>query len=221
MINYSSYTFGMQAANTPIYATGYGYNGGESPGGLASTYTASAGGGGCGTPARASGSYYIFGGHGRYSSGANNFKTIFGESITKGTYYNNELYFGGGRGGFFSNNSQQTSYEDGIGVDSHQLCLIQYEIDDSYPTAAVSGAVTPAIPGIVVFAYDLDSNIVLGHTVTNAAGEYSITCELWRKGFNSGAFYDAATVAVLAQYKDALGNRYNATLHPYIEIAEA
>lgn len=221
-IYYSAPTNGVQAANTPAYATGYGYNGGVAFGISNMRFNLYAGGGGCGGNARLFvDNFYVYGGHGLYISGANDFKTIFGDSIVKGTYYDNKLYFGGGRGGYgyTSTSGQQYFYEDGIGVDSHQLCLIQYEIDDSYPTAAVVGAVTPAIAGIVVFAYDLDSNVVLGHTVTNAAGEYSITCDLWRKGFDGGAFYSAATVAVLAQYKDALGNRYNATLHPYVEIA--
>jgi hypothetical protein len=219
-INGYQYTNGVQEINTPVYATGYGYNGGVAYITSNKKFSTYGGGGGCGTSAREYyDGYYFYGGHGQYISGANNFKTIFGDSIVKGTYYDNKLYFGGGRGGYYS--SGQQYFEDGIGVDSHQLCLIQYEIDDSYPTATVAGTVTPAMAGIVVFAYDLDSNVVLGHTVTNAAGEYSITCELWRKGFDGGAFYDAATVAVLAQYKDALGNRYNTTLHPYVEIAEA
>lgn len=219
---YCAPTYGVQAANTPIYATGYGYNGGVAIIGQSQQFVLYGGGGGCGGSARwMSNDIYVYGGHGQYTSGANDFKTIFGDSISKGTYYDNKLFFGGGRGGYFQYSGGTQFFESGIGADSHQLCLIQYEIDDSYPTATVAGAVTPAMAGIVVFAYDLDSNVVLGHTVTNAAGEYSITCDLWRKGFDGGAFYDAANVAVLAQYKDVLGNRYNATLHPYIEIAEA
>jgi hypothetical protein len=220
--SYSIETNGVQAANTPIYATGYGYNGGSVYISGTGDKIVYGGGGGCGGSARfMANNLYPYGGHGQYISGANDFKTIFGDDISNGTYYDDKLYFGGGRGGYYWSRSGMVNYDAGIGVDSNQLCLIQYEVDDSYPTAAVVGAVTPAIPGIVVFAYDLDSNVVLGHTVTDAAGEYSITCELWRKGFDSGAFYDAATVAVLAQYKDAFGNRYNATLHPYVEIAEA